>query len=783
MSGTIPPQLANLPKARVLYLHDNQLSGSIPGALGNTPSLLVLYLHGNQLSGTIPSRLANLSNLLRLYLHSNADLNGPIPTALMDLPLTDLSIQHTQVTVPTDAAFTAWLETITFSDGDRPSTGSIALAADNTTPRGLWSNGTTLWVVDSRAATVFAYTLATGARDTAKDIVLDTAVVADHDVPYGVWSNGTTLWVSDEGFPRADKVFAYTLATGARDVAKDIVFPMDESGTALNGQPREMWSDGTTLWVVDRSDRKLYAYDLAARTADPDKDIALASGNAAPRGLWGDGTTLWVADNNDDRLYAYDLATGDWDKDQDAILGPANLAPTGIWSNGTTWLVADPWDGKVYRYESSAPPPPTNLPAPTNLRARGGDMSVTLTWQTPGDGGSAIRKHQYRQKEGTGTYSGWMDIPTSAAGEAHAARYTVPSLTNGTTYTFEVRAENLLGLSGESNPASATPAAVTPPPPPPPPPPPLGGGSGSGGSGSGDGDQTGSAAVGYLENPGADSFQSGIGVISGWVCDAETVTLELDGVAHVAAYGTERGDTAVACGDTDNGFGLLFNWNLLGDGEHAVVAYVDDVELDRVTVTVRTLGEEFVRDVTGTCTVPDFPSMGETVTLAWQQSQQNFVLAEGAPPSGESRTGTAGVGYLENPGSNSFQSGIGVLSGWVCEGEVVEIEITPESGEVSRHVAGYGTERLDTQDTCGDTNNGFGLLFNWNLLGDGEHAVVAYVDDVELGRATVRVTTLGEEFLRGVAGECVVPDFPTVGEAVTLEWQQNQQNFVVTEVE
>lgn len=46
--------------------------------------------------------------------------------------------------------------------------------------------------------------------------------------------------------------------------------------------------------------------------------------------------------------------------------------------------------------------------------------------------------------------------------------------------------------------------------------------------------------------------------------------------------------------------------------------------------------------------------------------------------------------------------------------------------------------------------------------------------------ATVRVTTLGAEFLRGVEGECVVEDFPDMGQTVTLEWQQNSQNFVIT---
>ena len=284
---------------------------------------------------------------------------------------------------------------------------------------------------------------------------------------------------------------------------------------------------------------------------------------------------------------------------------------------------------------------------------------------------------------------------------------------------------------------------------------------------------------GYLENPGPDSFQSGIGVLSGWVCDAAVVEIELNGTLQEAAYGTERLDTAGVCGDTDNGFGLLFNWNLLGDGAHEVVAYVDDVELGRATVTVTTLGEEFVRGVTGACTVPDFPSPGERVSLVWQQSQQNFVLADGMAPSGANRSGTPGVGYLENPGPDSFQSGVGVLSGWVCAAETVTLAI----GEVPPQVAAYGTERLDTEAACGDTDNGFGLLFNWNLLGDGEHAVVAYVDEEELGRATVRVTTLGAEFLRGVEGECAVEDFPLPDETVTLAWQQNQQNFVMTQVE
>ena len=291
--------------------------------------------------------------------------------------------------------------------------------------------------------------------------------------------------------------------------------------------------------------------------------------------------------------------------------------------------------------------------------------------------------------------------------------------------------------------------------------------------------------VGYLENPGPASFQSGIGVISGWVCAADTVEVEIVRAAgeveqHAASYGTERRDTEGVCGDTDNGFGLLFNWNRLEDGEHEVVAYVDAVELGRATVTVTTLGAEFVRGVEGACVVEDFPMRGERVTLRWQQNSQNFVIAEGSPPARPPPAGPSGLtGVLENPGPYAFQSGIGVLSGWVCEAETVELAI----GALPVQVAAYGTERLDTEAVCGDTDNGFGLLFNWNRLEDGEHEVLAFVDGVELGRATVRVTTLGAEFLRGAEGECVVEDFPMRGETVTLEWQQTSQNFVITDRE
>ena len=117
-------------------------------------------------------------------------------------------------------------------------------------------------------------------------------------------------------------------------------------------------------------------------------------------------------------------------------------------------------------------------------------------------------------------------------------------------------------------------------------------------------------------------------MISGWVCEAEEVVIEIDGQPIAAAAGTERADTADLCGDTANGFGLLVNWAEFGAGEHEVVALVDGVELSRATVTVTVVDatEPFVRGLAKRAELPGFPTPEETVTVEWQQSQQNFVI-------------------------------------------------------------------------------------------------------------------------------------------------------------
>ena len=95
--------------------------------------------------------------------------------------------------------------------------------------------------------------------------------------------------------------------------------------------------------------------------------------------------------------------------------------------------------------------------APTALMAAPGHRAVRLAWSPPdSDGGSAILRYEYRQKEGTGEFGGWTPIPDSAAGEVNASGYRVTGLLNGTVYAFELRAVNAAGNGRVSEPVEVT---------------------------------------------------------------------------------------------------------------------------------------------------------------------------------------------------------------------------------------------------------------------------------------------------------------------------------------
>ena len=252
----------------------------------------------------------------------------------------------------------------------------------NDDPRGIWSDGATMWVADTDDDKIYAYDMVTKARDRSKDF--NTLRSAGNVAPRGLWSDGTTMWVAHTGGRKwnwitlsyvtdDDKIYAYDLSTTDRNPARDFN-TLKEAG---NTSPKDIWSDGATMWVADTDRDKILAYDMVTKARDPAKDFdtLTAAGNTSPRGLWSDGTTLWVGDYADDKLYAYDMATRARDpaRDFDTLTAAGNTSPRGLWSDGTTMWVADDWDDKLYAYSMSSgtPPPATQSQAPTDFNGDG----------------------------------------------------------------------------------------------------------------------------------------------------------------------------------------------------------------------------------------------------------------------------------------------------------------------------------------------------------------------------------------------------------------------------
>ena len=133
---------------------------------------------------------------------------------------------------------------------------------------------------------------------------------------------------------------------------------------------------------------------------------------------------------------------------------------------------------------------------------------------------------------------------------------------------------------------------------------------------------------GTLENPGSNATKTGIGIISGWVCDANQVEVEVKGSRFTVAYGTDRGDTRSVCGDADNGFVVLVNWNIFGAGTHRIRLLADGRELVSRSVTVKTFGTETLTGKSGTWTLSDWPTTGTETVVRWTEALQNIEIVD-----------------------------------------------------------------------------------------------------------------------------------------------------------
>ena len=238
------------------------------------------------------------------------------------------------------------------------------LGADGATnPMGIWSDGTTMWVAhrppivigDTSSAKLFAYNMSTKQRDSAKEF--NTLDAAGNDKPRGIWSDGSTMWVVDVA---DQKVYAYAMDTKARVPGRDFnnLHRVNEAGEYPDAEPNGIWSDGDIMWVLDDDDHAIYAYDMdtKARIRDENFKGLTAVGNNTPTDIWADETTMFVANAfAPNRIYAYWRSTKAPNTPRYIELAASNDQVRGIWSDGSTMWASDSDDAKIYAYELPEP--------------------------------------------------------------------------------------------------------------------------------------------------------------------------------------------------------------------------------------------------------------------------------------------------------------------------------------------------------------------------------------------------------------------------------------------
>lgn len=296
-----------------------------------------------------------------------------------------------------------------------------------------------------------------------------------------------------------------------------------------------------------------------------------------------------------------------------------------------------------------------------------------------------------------------------------------------------------------------------------------------------------------FEVPSDGQKVSGISPISGWAFSttgaAVTVTVQIDNnTPTIVPCCGERQDVANAHKGQglNSGFGQIYNFNILAEGNHTIIIRVNDGSDEEVRShpisVVRPGGFEFssrldltfasaaIKDTTDIeitqAHAVDKATLTDqevTLRLAWQQNTQTLAIvssentgesafqsAASATDSGDAQASltapapglaseTAAEIQLafENPPAQQAASGVGILSGWAFSPNVgatypPTIEFRIDGGEYKRLPCCQ--ERQDVANAYPGQEalallSGFGSVFNFNTQSSDSHAIEVRMRD------------------------------------------------------
>ncbi|SVB99016.1 uncharacterized protein METZ01_LOCUS251870, partial [marine metagenome] len=255
-------------------------------------------------------------------------------------------VDHFNHTIRKIVISTGVVTTLAGSAGSTGSTDATGTVARFKKPRGITIDGTNLYVADGdnhkirkiNTSTGVVTTLAGSGSSGSTDA---TGTAAKFNTPRGITTDGTNLYVVDSNNHKIRKI---AISTGAVTTlaGSGSQGSADGTGTAATFKnPRGITTDGTNLYVADASNHKIrkiaistgVVTTLAGSTSYGSTDATgIAARFNSPFGITTDGTNLYVTEHGNDKIRKIalrktataDLELHNLDDDTDAVVNLAS---------------------------------------------------------------------------------------------------------------------------------------------------------------------------------------------------------------------------------------------------------------------------------------------------------------------------------------------------------------------------------------------------------------------------------------------------------------------------
>lgn len=354
---------------------------------------------GTQMGGTRLGAVPDLSNVVTSFAGklSSTSIDGigtaagfyeprGITTDGTNLYVTDTIHNSIRKIVIATAAVT----TIAGS-GTAGSADGIGLAATFSRPRGITTDGTNLYVADTNNNKIRKIVISTGAVTTIAGTGTagsadGAGLAASFTSPRGITTDGTRLYVADcRDLCRSGGIRQISIATG------DVSTVAPGSGAAFP-EAYGITTDGLNLYVTTYGDYSVRKIVLATgevsifagtRVRGAVDGIGTAASFSLPTGITTDGTNLYVSDSDNKKIRKIVIATravttlagnGQFG-DNDGLATAVGLNyPDGIVSDGTNVFFSDSGNNKIRMIGGATPKVASVAPAFGKVGA-----SVTIT--------------------------------------------------------------------------------------------------------------------------------------------------------------------------------------------------------------------------------------------------------------------------------------------------------------------------------------------------------------------------------------------------------------------